>query len=169
MFRTLLVPTDFSSCADEALRLAEELARVHGSRLVLLHACEIGAGISPSTYVFPTGRREPVTVEAYVRAEALEKLEERAASLRARGIEAAVEVVLGEAGEAIVEIGDARADAIVMATHGRRGLSHVLLGSVAERVVRRSAVPVVTFRAKGGGELPERTPAERAVDDETVG
>ncbi len=150
MLRTILVPTDFSSSADEALRFAEELARVHGARLLLLHACEIGGGISPSADVWPAGGREPVTVEAYVKAEARAMLDERAARLRTGGLDVDVEVVLGEPGRAIVEVGAARADAIVMATHGRTGLSHALLGSVAERVVRRSSVPVMTFRTKGG-------------------
>jgi nucleotide-binding universal stress UspA family protein len=122
--------------------------------------------------VFPEGRSDPRTVEQVVRAEAHTKLEERAAPMRARGLEVTCEVILDDPGQAIVEAGK-RADAIVIATHGRTGLAHVLLGSVAERVVRRSSVPVLTMRAKatsgassgrGGG-----TDAERALEDESAG
>jgi nucleotide-binding universal stress UspA family protein len=135
--KTILHPTDFSPGSDLAFRLACALARDYGARLVVLHVASIP--------VFGYGEglisRDPVCYEP-VWAE-LEKV---------RPADPAVDVdhrlAEGVAGLEIVrEAENARADLIVMGTHGRTGLGRLLMGSVAEEVVRKAPCPVVTIKA----------------------
>ena len=131
--RRLLVPTDFSDPAASALKLAQTLIEPGGT-LVLAHA--IPPVMGPADVPLPDPRSE-----AWARAE-YEKL---AATLT--GIPAELDLRFGVADSAVLDAAaEHRADAIVMGTRGRTGLSHVLLGSVAERVIRRSPLPV--FSAK---------------------
>lgn len=149
--KTILHPTDFSEPSDLAFRLACSLARDHGARLVVAHVIEppvpvYGGGVL--VVPPPQGLKEPL------RAKLLQ--------LRPPGETVQVEHRLAE-GDAATEILDlaeqARADLIVMGTHGRGGLRRVLMGSVAEEVVRKAPCPVLTVRtpspeasvpAKGG-------------------
>ncbi len=134
----LLVPVDFGDLSGTAIGLARELASALRADLALVHAFH---GISvPYTELPPAlVERELSGVEVGA-ARALDVLASRSGAARAvlRHGEPA-EVVLAVA----AEIG---ATMIVMGTHGRRGLPRLVLGSVAERVVRESPVPVVTVR-----------------------
>jgi universal stress protein A len=141
-FRRILVPHDFSAHATQALRVAAQLAREHGGRLLVLHV------ITPF---------HPVTAhpeEHLVWPTAIDLV-----ALERRQLQALVaRLVKGRNAPPVrcmVEIGDpyhrivaaARgADLIVMSTAGRTGLSHLLVGSVAEKVVRHATVPVLTLR-----------------------
>lgn len=133
----ILAPVDFSACSMWALRHAEEMARRFGAELVLVH-------VDP---VLPLGS-DLVDEEIA----GCKELDELVTLLRERGM-----VVRGllRAGAPIEEIMRAasaeHADLIVMGTHGRRGLEHVLMGSVAESVLRRASCPVLTVR-----HAPER-------------
>jgi nucleotide-binding universal stress UspA family protein len=127
----LLVPTDFSVCSMRALRYAEELARRFGAEIVLVHVDESLVARSELA-----GLREAV---------AGEELERLVALLEKRGVPARAVVRSGGAAEEIAEEAES-ADLVVMGTHGRTGLAHVLMGSVAERVVRHARCPVLTVR-----------------------
>ncbi|HEY7956476.1 MAG TPA: universal stress protein [Polyangia bacterium] len=138
----ILVPTDFSEPSERALEVAIELARRFGARLFLFHAY-----VAPS-YVFPEGL-EPTTPELVEQLERTMRaeLELRAVRVRTAGVTAEVGTGVGPHDQEICrrarELG---ADLIVMGTHGRTGIRHALLGSVAEKVVRRAPCPVLTVR-----------------------
>lgn len=137
LIATILCPTDFSIGAEEALRYALFLARVHGAKVKLVHVDDF------SSFGFPGAG--PMIEERHEKQWA----ELDALAARHRSDEVAIETDLahGTAYETIVEYaGLADADMIVLGTHGRTGLSRMLLGSVAERVVRTSRVPVLTVR-----------------------
>ena len=122
--RTLLFPTDFSDCARYAGGKAAELARQFGARVHVLH-------VDP-----------PVTAPV-----APERLAQAAAYL-GPGIDATTATTSGVPARAICAYARRiSADLIVIGTHGRTGVSHALLGSVAEGVVRRAPCPVLTVRA----------------------
>ena len=145
----ILVPTDFSETADAALDCATTLAERFGASLRLVHVFDdpyAAAIYTPEVYApMPPDIRERILTD--VRRRLAEQLTGIAP------VEATSEVLEAAPAEAIVD--DARAhgaDLIVMGTHGRRGLSHMLLGSVAERVLRTAPCPVLVVR--GGGNQP---------------
>jgi len=142
--RTILVPIDFSPNADPVLEWAAHLAREHGSRLVLLHAYHL-----PVDFQQLEGAYLPPDFWAQVKSDAAQNMERYAARLREQGLE--VEAVIREGYPASVIEEEARerdADLIVIGTRGHTGLKHLLLGSVAERVVQKSPCPVLTVKAK---------------------
>lgn len=157
--RVLLVPTDYSPPAFDALRHAEQLAQHLRAKIVLLHVFD------ESDYVIGTalglgGEYGPVK-ENRARAHAMaeDKLQRLAEQARAAGCE--VEAVLrdGPAVECIVrEIASSGADLIVMSTHGRTGWRRFVMGSVAERVIRHAACPVLVTHAR-----PNDVPAASAT------
>ena len=144
----ILVPTDFSETADAALAYAKELATKFGASLHLLHVFTdpyaIAAG-SPEVYAaIPAGAHERALEE--VRERLLERLDANE-EVRFRGSRG---VVRGLIAPRIVEYAKSQdIDLIIMGTHGRRGVVHLLLGSVAEHVVRTAICPVLTVRATG--------------------
>jgi universal stress protein A len=140
--RHILAPTDFSDYSKAAVSDALELAQVFGAKLSLLHVLE------PSPYL---GEFTPPTLGE----ELLGDLERQASAELARVLPEARQattevtraVVMGSPAQTIVETAEAEhVDLIVMATHGRTGLSHLFIGSVAERVVRTTPCPVLTIR-----------------------
>jgi universal stress protein A len=140
--RHILAPTDFSDHSKQALRDAFELAQTFGATLALLHVVE------PSPYL---GEFTPPTMGA----DLLGDLERQARAALAQmlpeaqqaPIEVTRSVVMGSPLRKIVETAEAEhVDLIVMATHGRTGLGHLLIGSVTERVVRTAPCPVLTIR-----------------------
>ncbi len=143
--RQILAPTDFSEYSKQTLDRARELARAFGATLVLLHVVELPA--------YPIEGLPPSRLGGSL----LEDLEQQAISRLAQVLanEAEVEVVrrvvIGVPYRKIVEVAEAeKVDLIVMATHGRTGLGHLVMGSVAERVVRTAPCPVLTIRPTGG-------------------
>jgi universal stress protein A len=142
LFRKILVPHDLSEHASRALALAAELARVHRGELTVLHV------IAPYQPVlgFPEGVTWNLREEDIITS-ARRSLEEMVARVLkgARAPRTRCRVVLGDPLQRILAA--ARdADSIVIATAGRTGLSHLLIGSVAEKVVRHASVPVLTIR-----------------------
>jgi universal stress protein A len=142
----ILVPTDFSETADAALAYAKELATTLGASLHLVHVFAdpyaVAAG-APDVYsAIPADARERALEE--VRERLLERLDANE-EVRFRGSRF---VVRGMVAPHIVEYArNQDIDLIVMGTHGRRGVAHLLLGSVAEHVVRTAGCPVLTVRA----------------------
>jgi nucleotide-binding universal stress UspA family protein len=136
--KRILAATDFSEYSAEAIGYACALADKFDSELHLLHVLEVHAGSTP---IFAGG----VAVVPRVKEtrEAAEKALERVAP----GRDAVRATTEGPAFLGIVRYAKARdIDLIVLGTHGRSGLAHVMLGSVAERVVRRAPCPVMTVR-----------------------
>jgi nucleotide-binding universal stress UspA family protein len=139
-FRRILVPHDFSKHAGRALALAVQLARDGGGRLLVLHVMtpfrpitglpeESLAWVPPTTVASERKRLETLVARTVGR----------------RGPRIDCRVVVGDAFERIIEAARG-SDVIVMATAGRTGLAHLLIGSVAEKVVRHAPVPVLTIR-----------------------
>jgi nucleotide-binding universal stress UspA family protein len=147
MWKTILVPHDFSAGAGRATALAHDLARVHGAALVLLHVAELPALVGPDASIVPDEGGAPISVGTYALSAANSRLTELAAEYGQGGVTIRTEAVLGHAAAEIVSVAERLGvDAIVMGTHGRQGVARALLGSVAARVVRHAAVPVVTIR-----------------------
>jgi len=141
-FRKILVPTDFSEPSQAAINLAIDLARQLDAELELFHAQELPA------YIFPDGVM-PISPELVADLERTShaELERLAARAREAGVRASTASAVGaHDAEILRRASESGADLIVMGTHGRTGFRHVLLGSVAERVVRRAPCPVLTVR-----------------------
>lgn len=144
-FKMIVVPTDFSIASAPAMEYARMLAERFGAALHLLHVVEdpyVAAAWSEAYATIPDPRER-------LQKEAAQRLNSMIASFP--NLTATTEVVVGTPAQTIVEIARARsADLIVMGTHGRSGFAHLLLGSVAERVVRLASCPVLTVRQRGG-------------------
>jgi nucleotide-binding universal stress UspA family protein len=139
----LLVPTDFSPDAQRALDDAIALARVLHARVTLLHVI---SAVSWATGDLPGALSATVLEE--LEAVAQQSLEPALQRVRAARLDGEALVVHGSAFACIVAAArDQGIDLIVMGSHGRTGLRHVLLGSVAERVVRLAPCPVLVTRA----------------------
>lgn len=145
-FRTILVPTDFSSCARRALDYAADLARASGALLVVHHATELPLGVHGSERIHPEGAREAVRVDEYARSTARAHLDDEAERLGG-DVRVITRAEIGSTVHSILQAAEEMgADLIVMGTHGRTGLRRGLMGSVAERVVRGATCPVLTLR-----------------------
>ncbi len=147
--KTILVPTDFSASANAALACAADLARALEARIVLLHVVDLEVQWVPAgPAVVPTP--VPAAVVRGIRERAQTSLDALAA--KTPGVRRTV-VRAGHARDEILTAAEqAGADLIVMGTHGRRGVAHLFIGSVAEYVVRHAKIPVTTVRASGRGQ-----------------
>jgi nucleotide-binding universal stress UspA family protein len=144
MYKRILVPVDGSGASNKALAAALQLAGEVGARVRLLHSLDELAYLPGADYrgnVLQLARDNATRVLA----EALDQA-------RAAGVEADTRLVevpgrrLGE--EVEDEVQAWKADLVVLGTHGRRGLSRLLLGSGAEQVIRLASVPVLTIRSE---------------------
>lgn len=144
-YKRILCPVDFSPFSKAALEEASSLAKGMGSELCLLHAYQNPAYVLPlSGYVGPAG-----DVVARIRQQLGQELEALAEAPRSTGLKVETLVLEGVPYSCIVDHAkEWHADLIVMGTHGRTGISHVLTGSVTERVVRLASCPVLVTRAK---------------------
>jgi nucleotide-binding universal stress UspA family protein len=144
--KRILAPTDFSSPSLAAIDHAADLARTFGAEVILLFVQEVPyVGSEPDPYVVSANFRLLFAERRRVVREQMSTLHAR---VRKRG--APCRAVLGEGNPAAQILATARkvkADLIVMATHGRTGAQRLLLGSVAEKVVRGAQCPVLTLRA----------------------
>lgn len=135
--RIILHPTDFSTQSQHALRLANSLAQQHSARLVVLHVAE------PQ---HPPGMLPPSPhSESYYAAlrKTLQELQPLDAKVRREK-----QLADGEPASEILRVAqEIRCDLIVMGTHGRTGLKHLLMGSIAEQVVRKATCTVLTVKA----------------------
>ncbi len=145
MFARILIPLDGSPLAEGILPEVAELAKLHGAEVMLLRVA--------LAHTFPGADATEAQVHAVEEAEGyLAQVERR---LAAQGITVSGAVRYGHAAEEILDHARARhVDLIAMCTHGRTGLLRIMLGSVAEAVLRASPVPVLLLRAKA----PERGP-----------
>ena len=164
IYKHILVPTDFSPAANRALAYAFEEAMQHQAKLTLLHVLQHHPPIevyyvkdapqSGTGYAAEFGAKLPVspppppeTVRRDYYEETLSQLHDLVPASFTGTWEA--QVTAGHPAEAIARMAeDLNVDLIVMATHGRTGLPHILLGSVAEHVVRHAPCPVLTVGQK---------------------
>ena len=143
-FTKILVPVDFSQCSSHATREAVELAGRYDATLYLVHVYEPPAHWMP-TDMFPA----PALIEQLVKghSEKLEVAKKEVEAAGARKVEA--QLLRGVAASEIIEQAERiAADLIVMGTHGRTGLEHALVGSVAEAVVRKAPCPVLVVPSR---------------------
>lgn len=141
---TILAPTDFSEMSRASAREALELARASGARLVLLHVL---ADAPPPLLPDVAGFHYADLVDNLQR-RAEEELPEFLSGERTEGVEIDYQVAVGSPHQEIVRVADEiGADLIVLATHGRTGALHLLLGSVAERVVRHAGCDVLIVKS----------------------
>lgn len=139
----ILCPIDFSDQSQAALDKAEGLAEAFGAELLVLHVVE------PVLYPVAYGLAATAAVDlaAEARKGAEQALGPVIEALKERGVSAAPLVAEGTASLRICELAEEREiDLVVMATHGLTGVRHLLIGSTAERVVRRCVCPVMTVK-----------------------
>ena len=146
-WKTILVPHDFSASADHATAIALDEARVHGGAIVLLHVIDLPYQLGPDAVIVPEESGTPISIKQYAIQSAENHLQSIADRLAKAGADASCVVAVGVPVDEINRaVDDHRIDLIVMGTHGRTGIRHLMAGSVAERVVRSSKVPVLTIR-----------------------
>ena len=141
-FTTILAATDFSAASEQAVSYAASLALEFGATLHLLHVVPdpILAAAWSEAYAYDLDK-----LGERLRRDAERHLAEQAA--RIEGIVVTHDAVIGRpAGMIAALAGERGVDLIVMGTHGRSGVSHLFMGSVAERVVRSAPCPVLTVR-----------------------
>lgn len=142
--RHILAPTDFSPYSTQAIEYAFALAQTFGAKLSLLYVIEMPAFPVEGTVLSQGG----TTLLDDLKRDCNREMDRLLPDAEASQVEVARHVVVGKPYRTIVKIAEAKkADLIVMATRGRTGLSHLLMGSVAERVVRIAPCPVLTIRA----------------------
>lgn len=141
IFQRILCPVDFSDTSSKALQFAQRLARESGGELILFHAFG-----TPASYN-KAGQTTPADPQVRAR---LEQIAPLAPDVKVRRA-----LHAGPPGEVICWLAeDQQCDLIVMGTHGRTGLGHLLMGSVAEYVVRHAHCPVTVVRDVPAGEPP---------------
>jgi len=139
----VLVPIDFSDCSRKALRYAIPFAREHGAAITLLYV--VPAGSSLGEY----GGLEYAAVQDDLRDSGGKQLVELATTEVGKTVPVDTQVRTGSPTREILQAArELPADLIVVSTHGRTGLQHVFLGSVAEHVVRRAPCPVLVVRER---------------------
>jgi nucleotide-binding universal stress UspA family protein len=142
-WKRICCPIDFSDASRAAMEVAADLARRGGADLVLLHAYPIPG------YTFPDGSVVASPKMMQDLADQAERhLEEwRGEAAKIVGSRVTTQKAIGEpAAEIVAFARSAGVDLVVVGTHGRTGIEHALMGSVAERVVRRAPCPVLTVR-----------------------
>lgn len=144
-FHRILCPIDFSPTSEKAWQYAQRLAGASGAEVVLLNAFEM-----PESYDFP-GQRNPADPSLR---ELLEKVRPGSTQVKFRHA-----LHAGDAGEVICWFAeDQNCDLIVMGTHGRTGIKHLLVGSVAEYVLKHARCPVLVVRDRPENEPRLREP-----------
>jgi len=146
---TILHPTDFSDRSACAFRVACALARDYNAHLVVLHVDQLPLALYGDAIA-------PPRPDDYQ-----DRLREQLFNLRAPGVSAEHRLNEGSPVTEILGVAEeVNADLIVMGTHGRTGLSRLLMGSVAESVLRQAPCPVLTVRSP----VPERVPVPSAAE-----
>jgi nucleotide-binding universal stress UspA family protein len=139
--KRMLCASDFSPASRPALGLAQELARALKAKLILFHAYEPSVPIGNGGYLPPSVMHEMLTATRDAAAQSLKRL---ARSPQAKHVRISTLLAEGPAATAIVRAAKKnRVDLVVMGTHGRTGVRRLLMGSVADRVIRTASCPVL--------------------------
>jgi len=148
MLKKILVPLDGSPLAEAVIKHVEELAAALKAEVTLLQV------LSPSGVLTTSAEQQAFEANAYLRTYAL--------AMQEKGIAAYATIRHGEAADEIVDYAQVNGmDLIAMSTHGRSGVSRLLFGSVALKVLRQAKVPVLLVRARRGAEA--EAPAEAEI------
>ena len=144
--KKIVCPVDFSNCAQQALNYAQDLAKQFDAELSVVHAYE-----DPAAYVTPMPMSGYVGPGAELLLELRKQLEVRLeackTAVQKQGVRVRTELLEGAPYRVVLDWAkEYGADLIVIGTHGHTGLTHALLGSVTERVVRMASCPVLTIR-----------------------
>jgi len=143
----ILVPTDFSSASDAALHYARDVSERFGASLHLLHVLEdpfVSGPFGAEAFGGDTPGVRTTIIE-----DATTRLAQRLTTRDRVAFAASAEALFGREDETIVDYAAVHGiDLIVMGTHGRTGMAHLLLGSVAEKVVRTATCAVLTVRGE---------------------
>jgi nucleotide-binding universal stress UspA family protein len=147
-YERILCPVDFSESSEAAFRYALYLAEQFDGRVEVLHVYSTPVLLYPELVVWSDADR--TSLGAVMQQQAQEQMDSMLANLEPHLLQRVIpEVVLGEPVATVLERAEQRGyDVIVVGTHGRTGLAHLVLGSVAERIVRRAPCPVLTVRAQ---------------------
>lgn len=146
-FRRLLLPLDGSDTGEAAVPFAEELARKTNARILLLSVMMPAYRITaaqdyPGVDLEPIMKAQRESAENYLR--------DVEVKLKQKGITVSAETMVGSAAETILDFAkEKQVDLIAMSTHGRSGFGRWILGSVTDKVVRASEIPVMVMRASG--------------------
>ena len=142
LFRNILCPVDFDANSEAALGYAAKMALDTGGRIFVLHVVPWTVAAVPI---------DAAEVLAELKQSATARLQQLVQEkIDARVTREIVVTVASDTGAEVVRFANEwKADVVIMATHGRKGLSHLVLGSVAERVVRECPCPVLTLRPRG--------------------
>ncbi|MBI4002074.1 MAG: universal stress protein [Nitrospira defluvii] len=144
LVKRILFATDFSACADRAMAYAGTLAAAWKAELCVMTVLEFYPGMDPDYTV------NKMYLD-HVRAEATRQLEAVQARIKGNGQEITTRIEIGIPSQAVQTVAQTTAaDLLVVGTHGRTGLDHVLIGSTAERVVRTAPCPVLAVKADKG-------------------
>jgi nucleotide-binding universal stress UspA family protein len=147
-----LVPVDFSTYSEQALAYAFELATKLQARVTVLHVIHhlpMGVSDAPSSLPYPALYLQELEAEVQ------QRLDAQRQQLQEAGLAGEVLMMHGVPFQTIVDVArDQHVDLIVMGTHGRTGVHHLLMGSVAEKVVRLAPCPVLVTRAAPGTAVP---------------
>lgn len=153
MYEEILVPTDGSEATDLAVEHAVDIARNYGARIHPLYV--VDSSVYPRLDAGSEMIVESLEEEGRNAVSAVVDVAERV------GVQTRTAVESGPVHETILGYADEHGiDLVVMATHGRSGIDRYLLGSVTEKVVRRSDAPVLTVRASDGGSETDSAGAE---------
>jgi universal stress protein A len=159
--RKIVVPIDFSPSSERAANYAAAFARRVGASLHLIHALERPAPMRGASEAYEVRSAEHLDDLYWAARTRLGTLSEKL------GLEGRIsrEVRPGLAFKVITAaVVDLGADLVIMSTHGRTGLSHLLMGSVAERVIRSSACSVLILRDSGTGSVHQQVAAEDELE-----
>lgn len=146
LIKRILFATDFSACAERAMGYAVSLAASWKAELCVMTVLELYPGMDPDYTV------NKMYLD-HVRAEATRQLDRIQTDLKVYGQESTTRIEIGIPSQAVQTVAQTMAaDLLVVGTHGRTGLDHILIGSTAERVVRMAPCPVLAVKAdKSGG------------------
>jgi nucleotide-binding universal stress UspA family protein len=144
-FKSILFATDFSESSDHAFEYAFSVAKTFGARLLVLHI--INELVDLRGFYVPHISIDKLEEEM---AESADKMMTNFISSHAQGYDRVEPIVVPGIpyDEILKKTEEESVDLIVLGTHGRTGLDHVLFGSTAEKVVRKSSIPVMTIRIK---------------------
>ncbi|NTU90690.1 MAG: universal stress protein [Chlorobiaceae bacterium] len=140
--KSILCPLDFSDASKNAFRYACEFAKSMGSKIHLLHIVEPRPMAADMSLAY-------IPVEEDLEKAAREDIEPLVADARAKGIDVQADVMIGIPVDVILQqITEFDVSLLIMGSHGKTGLSRLLMGSVAEGVVRKAGIPVLIVKAE---------------------
>lgn len=141
--KKILCPVDYSECSSEAMKYAAHIAAVEDAKVYLMHVVDVRSFGHESPLDLEIPEPTPENIER-MRKELIEDLVHEKGG---KGVEVEAIVVMGKPVTEIVNVAkEQEMDMIVMGTHGRTGIPHIIVGSVAENLVRKAPCPVLTVR-----------------------